>query len=132
QKKFAEALSGLVPDPSIYSAMVKPAQDQRFGDYQANCAMPLAKVLGGTPRDIASKLVERLDVGDYLEPAEIAGPGFINLRAWVRPGGAASFGRSPPRSGWASSRRNPPRPLSSTTARPTWPSPCMWAICGAP
>lgn len=80
QAKFAAALHGLVADPAPYAAMVKAAQNTEFGDYQANCAMPLGKVLGGKPRDIAQKLVERLDLGDELEPPEIAGPGFINLR----------------------------------------------------
>src|SRR5947209_3367928 len=85
QAKFAEALTGLVPDPAPYAAMVRPAQDARFGDYQANCAMQLAKVLGGKPRDIAAQLVERLRV-DFLDCPDIAGPGFINLRvntAWL-------------------------------------------------
>src|SRR5262249_11204064 len=67
-------------DPAPFSAQVKPAQDARFGDYQANCAMPLAKVLGRKPRDIAQEIVQRLPLDDQLEPPEIAGPGFINLR----------------------------------------------------
>src|SRR5262249_23662425 len=73
-------LTGLVDDPAPYVAMVRPAQDARFGDYQANCAMALAKVLGRKPRDIAQELVQRLSPGDLLDPPEIAGPGFINLR----------------------------------------------------
>jgi arginyl-tRNA synthetase len=80
QRKFREALAGLVADLAPYLAMIKPAQDPRFGDYQANCAMSLAKALGAKPRDIAQALVERLDRGDMLEAPEIAGPGFINLR----------------------------------------------------
>ena len=47
---FHDALAGLVADPAPYAAMVKPAQDARFGDYQANCAMSLGKVLGQPPR----------------------------------------------------------------------------------
>jgi arginyl-tRNA synthetase len=86
QQKFHAALTGLVDDPAPYVAMVRPAQDARFGDYQANCAMALQKVLGWKPRDIAQELVQRLSPGDLLEPPEIAGPGFINLRvrtAWL-------------------------------------------------
>jgi arginyl-tRNA synthetase len=80
QEKFHAALTGLVPDPAPYVAMVKPAQDPRHGDYQANCAMPLAKVVGRKPRDIAQEIVQRLPPDDLLGPPEIAGPGFINLR----------------------------------------------------
>jgi arginyl-tRNA synthetase len=80
QERLGQALAGLVPDAGPYVAMLKPAQDARFGDYQANCAMSLAKVLGQPPRAIAQQIVDRLPVGDVLEKPEIAGPGFINLR----------------------------------------------------
>jgi arginyl-tRNA synthetase len=80
QERFATALGGIVADPGPYLSMVKPAQDARFGDYQANCAMSLAKVLGKKPRDVAQEIVARLPQDDLLEPPEIAGPGFINLR----------------------------------------------------
>src|SRR5260370_37450008 len=80
QQSVAEALTGLMPDPAAYLALVKPTQDARFGDYQANCAMPLAKELGRKPREVAQEIVQRLNLGGFLEPPEIAGPGFINLR----------------------------------------------------
>ncbi len=80
QELFQISLSGLVDDHAPYTAMVRTAQDPRHGDYQANCAMSLAKVLGKKPRDIAAEIVKRLSAADWLEPPEIAGPGFINLR----------------------------------------------------
>src|SRR5207247_3405214 len=80
QQQFHQALKDLVADPAPYVAMVKPAQDARHGDYQANCAMALAKELGRKPRDIAQEIVKRIPTGDWLMPPEIAGPGFINLR----------------------------------------------------
>src|SRR6516165_3754996 len=80
QERFHVALTGLVPDPASYAAMVKPAQDPKFGDYQFNGAMSLAKALGKKPRDIAQELLDRLPKDDLFEKVEIAGPGFINLR----------------------------------------------------
>src|SRR5437588_492912 len=80
QGKLHAALSGLVPDPAPYAGLVKPAARAEHGDYQANCAMPLGKVLGRKPREVAEEIVGRLDLGDMLEPPEVAGPGFINLR----------------------------------------------------
>jgi arginyl-tRNA synthetase len=62
------------------AAMVLPSQDAKFGDYQANCAMPLGKRLGKPPREVAAALVEKLNVADLCETPEIAGPGFINLK----------------------------------------------------
>jgi arginyl-tRNA synthetase len=80
QQKLHAALAGLVADPAPFAALLKPAQDARFGDYQANCAMSLAKALGKKPPEVARAIVQRLDLGDMLETPEIAGPGFINLR----------------------------------------------------
>jgi arginyl-tRNA synthetase len=80
QSTIGEALTGLVEDPTPYVAMVKPAGDPRHGDYQANCAMSLKKVLGREPRQIAQEIVARLPLGDWLQPPEVAGPGFINIR----------------------------------------------------
>ncbi|HEV55905.1 MAG TPA: arginine--tRNA ligase [Phycisphaerales bacterium] len=60
--------------------LVRLAGDARFGDYQANGVMPLAKELGRPPRDLAQRVVEALRVEDLCEPPEVAGPGFINLR----------------------------------------------------
>ena len=61
-------------------ALVKPTQDPKFGDYQANGVMSLAKKLKRHPREIAQQVLEHLDVSDICEPPTIAGPGFINFR----------------------------------------------------
>jgi arginyl-tRNA synthetase len=81
--RFAAALSKLGVDAVGVPALIEtvlPSQDAKFGDYQANCAMPLGKKLGRPPREIATDLVARLDLADLCLPPEIAGPGFINLR----------------------------------------------------
>ncbi|MEL7353328.1 MAG: arginine--tRNA ligase [Cyanobacteria bacterium P01_A01_bin.116] len=52
----------------------------KFGDFQANVAMSLAKPLKRNPRAIATKIAENLDVADFCEPPSIAGPGFINFK----------------------------------------------------
>jgi arginyl-tRNA synthetase len=80
QAQLRSALAGMVADVEPFVAMLKPAQDARHGDYQANCAMSLAKQLGKKPRDVAQEIVSKLPLGDFLESPEIAGPGFINLR----------------------------------------------------
>lgn len=80
RSRFASALGPLVADVEPYLAMIRPVQDARFGDFQANMAMPLAKVLAKPPRDVAAAIVSHLDIGDLCETPEVAGPGFINLR----------------------------------------------------
>ena len=53
RSRFRCALADLEEDTEQYAEMVLPSQDAKFGDYQANCAMPLGKKLGKPPRDIA-------------------------------------------------------------------------------
>src|SRR4051795_4086776 len=90
RERFSQALTTLGVDavdlPSL-TALVLPSQDAKFGDYQANCAMPLGKRLGKPPREVASQLIAALETSDFCQPPEIAGPGFINLRInddWLR------------------------------------------------
>lgn len=60
--------------------LVRPAQDEKFGHYQSNCALGLGKRLGKKPRDVAASLVAALAIDDLCDPPEIAGPGFVNFR----------------------------------------------------
>jgi arginyl-tRNA synthetase len=55
------------------------ASDARFGDYQTNAALVLAKQRGENPREIAKTIVAHLDVSDISKPPQIAGAGFINF-----------------------------------------------------
>src|ERR1017187_7667447 len=48
-------------------------------DLQANGALPLAKVLGRSPAEIARSVVEELDIADLCDEVEVSGNGFINL-----------------------------------------------------
>ncbi len=59
--------------------LIKPSGNPKFGDYQANVAMSLAKRVGDNPRNVAAKIVDSIDTGDWGEKLEIAGPGFINV-----------------------------------------------------
>jgi arginyl-tRNA synthetase len=79
RSRFAVVLADFTDDPRPFAEMVKPAQDPRFGDFQANCAMPLAKQNGTNPRELALRIVDKLDLTDLCAPPEVAGPGFINL-----------------------------------------------------
>ena len=79
-QRFRPALEALgLEEINVYLEMIKPSQDPRFGDYQANCAMPLAKLLKRSPQDIASLLIESVKLNDLCDHVDIAGPGFINL-----------------------------------------------------
>jgi arginyl-tRNA synthetase len=73
--RAAIARVGVEGDPQIQAS-----QDEKFGDYQSNAAMGLAKKLARNPREVAEAIVEKLEIDDLCERPEIAGPGFINFR----------------------------------------------------
>ncbi len=84
QQTLESLLSSAVTDafgPEYADAdpILRLAGNPKFGDYQANLAMGLAKKLGQKPRDIAEAIREKLPIGGVIEKAEVAGPGFINL-----------------------------------------------------
>ncbi len=60
--------------------ILKASADERFGDYQINGVMALAKQLKTNPRQLAQKIIQALEIDDICQPPEVAGPGFINLR----------------------------------------------------
>lgn len=78
--RFEQALEGWVENAAEHAQRVTVARDPRHGDYQANIAMPLQKVLGAKPLDIAHQIITRLPIEDLCMPPEVAGPGFINLK----------------------------------------------------
>src|SRR6266852_5308149 len=55
------------------------ATDARFGDYQTNAALVLAKQRGENPKTVAEKILAQLDVGEWCETPTVAGAGFINF-----------------------------------------------------
>lgn len=79
-KRFQPILAEYTDDVDAALDMIRASQDPKFGDYQANFAMPLGKKAGKNPRELAQEIVDRVDLSDMCETPEIAGPGFINLR----------------------------------------------------
>jgi arginyl-tRNA synthetase len=60
-------------------------KDAAHGDYATNVALRSAKAAGRPPRDLAQELAARVTALDVVDEAEVAGPGFLNLRlsdAW--------------------------------------------------
>jgi len=88
EKALSAALGAAgIEMPEDYEVQVESSADLRFGDYQSNAAMVLAKRLRTNPRELAARVIELLDLGGFAA-ADIAGPGFINFRitndAWSR------------------------------------------------
>ncbi len=80
QSRLQAAVAGLVPDADRSTILVRPCPDPKFGDYQSNALIGIAKQRKLNPRQLATDVVARLDVADVCDPIEIAGPGFLNFR----------------------------------------------------
>ncbi|MGB3313131.1 MAG: arginine--tRNA ligase [Albidovulum sp.] len=77
----AMVASGDLPEGlDMANVAVEPPRDAAHGDMATNAAMVLAKPAGLPPRAIAEKLAARLGADDRITSAEVAGPGFLNLR----------------------------------------------------
>ncbi len=78
--KLQTAVRAILPEADTAIVLVRPCPDPKFGDYQSNALMSLAKARKLNPRQLATDVVARLNVGDWCEPVEIAGAGFLNFR----------------------------------------------------
>ena len=78
QQRVATALRAAGIEESL--AVVTPAADTRFGDYQTNAAMVAAKALKKNPREVATSILAHLTVEDLCETPSVAGAGFINFK----------------------------------------------------
>jgi arginyl-tRNA synthetase len=79
----ALAAAGLPPRGEVV-----PATDPRFGDYQTNAALVLARERGENPRALGQKIIEHLDVAPWADPPIVAGAGVINFA--LKPGAVAA------------------------------------------
>ena len=83
RQRFRQALEQLLDDPALVESSLErivPSRDPTLADYQANIAMPLQKVLGKPPLQIAQSVVDKLDLSDICQSVSVAGAGYINLR----------------------------------------------------
>lgn len=80
ETRFDRALNAAFgSELAISVPVVGVASNLKFGDYQSNVSLALAKPLGQSPRGIADQILQHLEVDDLCESPSVAGPGFINL-----------------------------------------------------
>jgi len=130
-----EAEGVLPPGVPRAGVSVEPPRDPAHGDLATNAALVLAKPAGTNPRALAEGLVGKL-VGDALvTSAEIAGPGFINLRladaVWLGELGAVSaLGADYGRSSLGAGRRVNVEYVSANPTGPMHMGHCRGAVVG--
>jgi arginyl-tRNA synthetase len=80
EQRLQAAVKAVLPDADPSAVLVRPCPDPKFGDYQTNALMSLAKARRINPRQLAADVLAKLDVSDVCEKVEIAGAGFLNFR----------------------------------------------------
>jgi arginyl-tRNA synthetase len=88
QSRLRHAVGAVVPDFKPSQVQVRPATDPKFGDYQSNSLMIVAREQRANPRQLAVEVLKHLKLDDLCEPVEIAGAGFLNFR--LKPAAMAS------------------------------------------
>lgn len=77
---LSEAGTITLPDGVPAEVLVERPKVKEHGDYATNIALRLAKKAGMNPREFAQLLADQLGASDGIASAEIAGPGFLNIR----------------------------------------------------
>lgn len=80
EQRLQQAVVLVLPGANTRSVLIRPCPDSKFGDYQTNALMALAKERKMNPRKLATDVLAKLDVTDLCEKVEIAGAGFLNFK----------------------------------------------------
>src|SRR5580765_5647903 len=80
EERLRLATRAILPEANPESIQVRPCPDPKFGDYQTSSLMSLAKERKMNPRQLATEVLAKLDVGEWCDKVEIAGAGFLNFR----------------------------------------------------
>jgi len=130
-----EAEGVLPAGTSRQNVAVEPPRDSSHGDLATNAAMVLAKPAGLNPRVLAEAIVAKLAADPSVASAEIAGPGFINLRldpaVWLAELSAiATLGSDFGRSQMGAGRRVNVEYVSANPTGPMHMGHCRGAVVG--
>jgi len=80
EQRLRQSVLAVLPDADVSAVLVRPCPAAKFGDYQTNALMPLAKARKLNPRQLATDVLAKLDASPWCEKVEIAGAGFLNFR----------------------------------------------------
>ncbi|VDK87017.1 unnamed protein product [Litomosoides sigmodontis] len=88
---FLESVSKLYPEMSTTPILITETQQDKFGDYQFNSSMSIAKKLERngqkiSPQEVAREIADNLPKCERIQKTEVAGPGYINIflnRSWI-------------------------------------------------
>ena len=125
ESAVARILDEELPEAASTQVVVERPRDAAHGDYATNVALVLAKSARRNPRELAASIASRLAaaLSDVIEPPDVAGPGFINLRlkAPARQSVVARVLRDGARYGQSAARAGERVVVEFVSANPTGP-----------
>ena len=136
---IVHALEALVQDGSLSlpdgvpaTVVVERPRNREHGDYATNVALQLAKKAGVPPRDLATLLAAELAEADGIAGADIAGPGFLNIRVEAGAQGAVAAQVVEAGAAYGTTRRWPAPASTSSSSRRTRPARSTWGTPAGP
>ncbi|BBZ25705.1 hypothetical protein MHIB_41230 [Mycolicibacter hiberniae] len=111
---------------------VERPRNPEHGDYATNLALQLGKKVGANPRELAGWLAQALEQADGIAAAEVAGPGFVNLRIEASAQGAVVANIVAAGADYGHSASSPTSTSTSSSSRPTPPAPSTSAAPAGP
>jgi arginyl-tRNA synthetase len=80
EQKLQQTVASVLSDADLAGVRVRPCPDPKFGDYQSNALMALAKARKLNPRQLAADVAAKLDLAQWCESVQVAGAGFLNFK----------------------------------------------------
>jgi arginyl-tRNA synthetase len=80
QTRLHQAVHAVLPDADLSRVLIRPCSNPAHGDYETTALMALARPRQIPPRDLATQVVQHLEVADLCAPPIITGGGFVNFR----------------------------------------------------
>ena len=79
ESRLQQAVAAVLPDADLGKILIRPCPDPKFGDYQTSALIAVARAREVSPRKLGTEVLAKLDVSEWCDKVEVAGPGFINF-----------------------------------------------------
>ena len=79
ESRLQQAVAAVLPDVDLGKILIRPCPDPKFGDYQTSALIAVAQARKTSPRKLGTEVLAKLDVSEWCDKVEVAGPGFINF-----------------------------------------------------
>lgn len=80
EERLQQAVAAVLPGADLSAVLIRPCLDPKFGDYQTNALIGLARTHRIDPTQLSARVLDHLQVQPWCDCVEVAGAGFLNFR----------------------------------------------------